>query len=318
MPTLDVQIRDCSGGLNPAACAYASGGLNPAATIQFKTAMSLLIFLLLASLPARPQASETLCLLTYNIRLDTPADGVNQWGNRKEKVAALLKKSEPDVFGVQEALHNQMLDLQALLPEYSNYGAGRDDGKTAGEFSAIFFKKEKFDLLQSGTFWLSETPEKPGSKSWDAAITRVCSWVELKAKRSGKTFFVFNTHFDHQGETARLNSAKLLQKRAIEIARTMPFIVMGDFNFEPSAQPYQVMQDQKLWKLQDAWLVGHRAKALKNCTFTGFEVGGETCRRIDYIFASEHFQVKSASIISEHDGKFYPSDHLPVMAALRF
>lgn len=260
----------------------------------------------------------TLRVLTYNIRLDTTADGVNQWPNRKEKLAGLLRKQAPHIFGVQEALHNQMLDLQTLMPEYTWYGAGRDDGKTKGEFSAIFYKKEIFEAKDSGTFWLSQTPDVPGSKSWDAAITRVCSWVKLAEKNTGEQFFVFNTHFDHIGEVARLESMKLIAKKVKEIAADQPYLLLGDFNSEPGSQPYAVAQDKSIWNLTDAWAADPKNAKAQPCTFTGFVVKDAECKRIDFIFTSPFFKVKSCHIIPENDGTYYPSDHLPVVADLGF
>ncbi len=277
-----------------------------------------ILFLLMFGLVATCKVKPELRVLTYNIRLDTPADGVNQWPKRKEKVADLLRKGAPHIFGVQEALHNQMLDLQTLMPEYAWYGAGRDDGKAAGEFSAIFYQKDKFTLLGSGTFWLSEMPDVPGSKSWDAAITRVCSWVKLAEKTSGGQFFVFNTHFDHVGQTARLRSMELIARKTKEIAADAPFVLMGDFNFEPSAPPYKVLENKALWDVTDAWASDTENKSAQPCTFTGFKVEGAECRRIDYIFLSPFFKVKSCRNITQNDGTHYPSDHLPVVADLAF
>jgi endonuclease/exonuclease/phosphatase family metal-dependent hydrolase len=149
--------------------------------------------------------------MSYNIRLDTEADGINQWKNRTDKVIALIKKNNPDLLGVQEALHNQMMDLQKGLSEYEFIGVGRDDGKEKGEYSAIFYKKDKFEVQFQKTFWLSETPSIPGSKSWDAAITRVVSFALLKDKITNKSFLYANTHFDHMGKEARKNSATLIK-----------------------------------------------------------------------------------------------------------
>lgn len=255
-------------------------------------------------------------LITWNIRLDTSADGVNQWSNRKQKVATLFQKHDPDIFGVQEALHSQMTDLESLLPAYDYYGVGRDDGKTAGEYSAIFYKKEKFTLLQSGTFWLSETPEVPGSKSWDAAITRICSWGKFQEKITGKHFFVFNTHFDHLGETARLESMKLIREKIRAIAKDALFVLMGDFNFEPSAAPYQVVNDTISWNIRDSYLTAEKNEAVQPCTWTGFRVENAECARIDYIFIPEKIKVKTYNIIGENDGRYFPSDHHPVVVDL--
>lgn len=257
-------------------------------------------------------------VLTYNIRLDTPADGVNQWGNRKGKVADLLRKEAPTIFGVQEALYNQMADLQTLMPDYAWYGAGRDDGKTKGEFSAIFYHKKYLVVRDSGTFWLSETPEVPGSKSWDAAITRVCSWVKLEVKGTDRRFFVFNTHFDHVGEKARLESMRLIAQKVKGIAGEAPFLLMGDFNCEPNSAPYAVTQDKSLWNVTDAWVSLAANANEKPCTFTGFKVEGAECRRIDYIFFNPYFKARKCRIINDHDGTHYPSDHLPVVADLIF
>lgn len=276
----------------------------------------------------RPFIFLTTCLLfscaptskfmTWNIRLDTPADGINQWPNRKEKVAALLQNQAPDIFGVQEALHHQMQDLTALLPAFGYTGVGRDDGKTAGEYSAIFYQKEKYTLLRNGTFWLSETPDVPGSKSWDAAITRICSWGEFQDQKTGRQFFVFNTHFDHIGEVARLKSMELISKKVRLIAGESPFVLMGDFNFEPTAPPYEVVKNATRWHIRDSYLAAEKNASEKPCTWTGFRVEGAECRRIDYIFTSEKIEVKSFDIIGENDGTFFPSDHLPVVAVLKF
>jgi endonuclease/exonuclease/phosphatase family metal-dependent hydrolase len=276
--------------------------------------MKFLLLPIVLLLAENCQPNLPLRFMTYNIRLDYEGDGVNHWPKRKDKLARLIQQQGPDVFGVQEAKHNQMQDLTTLLPAYESYGLGRDDGKLAGEFSAVFYKKEKFDLLQSGTFWLSETPAVPGSKSWDAAITRVCSWAQFSERKSGYRFFAFNTHFDHIGEVARLKSMELISQKVGEIAGGSPFILMGDFNFEPSALPYQVTTDTSRWQLKDSYLAAEKNLAERPCTFTGFKVEGAECRRIDYVFASPHWQVKTNAIIHENDGVYFPSDHLPVVA----
>jgi endonuclease/exonuclease/phosphatase family metal-dependent hydrolase len=276
----------------------------------------LLILLPLLSLSS--QQTVQLKVLTYNIRLDTPADGENQWPIRKEKVAGLLREQQPDIFGVQEALHNQMQDLEQLLPGYRWYGVGRDDAKTSGEYSALFYRSDKYEVIKSGTFWLSETPGIPGSKSWDAAITRICSWSYFREKASGRSFFVFNTHFDHQGAQARLKSMELIREKIRETAGSSPFVLMGDFNFQPTDAPYALVGDAAQWKVRDSFHAAEVKKTEDVCTFTGFKVEGAECRRIDYIFASEHCRVLSFDIIEQNDGRHFPSDHLPVLAELSF
>ncbi len=260
--------------------------------------------------------SNNLRLASWNIRLDTPSDGVNQWPNRKERVASLIKKLDPDIFGVQEALPNQMADLAALLPGYDHCGVGRDDGKSAGEHSAIFFKRKKFSLHQCNTFWLSETPEVPGSKSWDAALTRICSWAELHEVANGTHFYVFNTHFDHIGKIARQQSMELISERIGAIAKDHPFVLMGDFNTDPTEEPYKVATDTSRWKIQDSYLAASKNLATTQCTWTGFVVENAECQRIDFIFASEKIKVKTYNTLRENDGQYYLSDHLPVVVEL--
>jgi endonuclease/exonuclease/phosphatase family metal-dependent hydrolase len=256
--------------------------------------------------------SQTVTVMSYNIRMDTKADGVNQWGNRIEKVTDLIKKHNPDLFGVQEALHNQMMDLQNNLPDYQFVGVGRDDGKEKGEYSAIFYKKDKFEVLKQNTFWLSETPSIPGSKSWDAAITRVVTFAVVKEKSSGKSFIYANTHFDHIGKEARKNSANTIKHLLLDFMKdykAIPVLVSGDFNSEPTAEPYLNMIDGKELQLTDA-----RPGTDVTGTFCGFEVGKIECRTIDYIFHSPQWKASNYKVIQENDGKYYPSDHLPVMA----
>lgn len=263
--------------------------------------------------------SQTVAVMSYNIRLDTKADGVNQWGNRIEKVGDLIKKHDPDLLGVQEALHNQMMDLQKNLPDYQFVGVGRDDGKAKGEYSAIFYKKDKFEVLKQNTFWLSETPEIPGSKSWDAAITRVVTFAVLKEKNTGKSFIYANTHFDHIGNEARKNSTNVIKaylKGFIagstfnKSEKEIPILVSGDFNSEPTDEPYLNMINGKELVLADA----RPAKDLTG-TFCGFEVDKIECRTIDYIFHSAQWKASDYKVIQDHDGNYYPSDHLPVMAS---
>jgi endonuclease/exonuclease/phosphatase family metal-dependent hydrolase len=257
--------------------------------------------------------SQTVTVMSYNIRMDTKADGVNQWGNRIEKVTDLIKKHNPDLFGVQEALHNQMMDLQNNLPDYQFVGVGRDDGKEKGEYSAIFYKKDKFEVLKQNTFWLSETPTIPGSKSWDAAITRVVTFAVVKEKSSGKSFIYANTHFDHIGKEARKNSANTIKHLLLDFMKDykeIPVLVSGDFNSEPTAEPYLNMINGKELQLTDA-----RPGTDVTGTFCGFEVGKIECRTIDYIFHSPQWKASNYKVIQENDGKYYPSDHLPVMAS---
>src|SRR5688572_11824821 len=251
--------------------------------------------------------SQSIKVMTYNIRYDNPGDGINAWPKRIEKVTALIRKHNPDVIGVQEALHHQLKDLVKVLPDYSYIGVGRDDGKEKGEYSAILFRNSRFGLLSDSTFWLSETPQVPGSKSWDAAITRLVTKAKFFDKELKTDFIVFNTHFDHMGKEARLNSGAYLAG-AVASSRTkgeIPVLVTGDFNCERSEEAYRNVT------IKD--LVDTKPANDSTGTFCGFEVGKMECRVIDYIFHTKEWLLKNYSVITDNDGKHYPSDHLPVM-----
>ncbi len=269
---------------------------------------SFLVFLLLS---IGFTSAQSFKVMSYNIRLDTPVDSVNQWPKRTHKVVALIKKYDPDILGVQEAIHHQLMDLLKGLPEYDYIGVGRDDGKTKGEYSAILYKKSKFTILQQNTFWLSESPEVAGSKSWDAAITRVASWGKLQDKKSKKEFLVINTHFDHIGKEARKKSAELLKLKAVEIVNNLPVIITGDFNFTREDSPYAAIMDSK-----GIALIDPLAKEPVG-TSCGFKVNSRECKGIDYIFHSSQWSSSDYKVIQDNDGKYYPSDHLPVMATLK-
>ena len=254
--------------------------------------------------------AQPLKVMTYNIRYDNPGDGVNQWSDRKIKVFTLLKKYDPDIFGVQEALHHQLTDISGNLKEYEFFGAGRDDGKQKGEYSAIFFRKDRFKVLEQNTFWLSETPQVPGSKNWDAAITRVVTWARLQDQKSKKVFLMINTHFDHIGKESRRHSAALLKDSAAAIGKQLPVIITGDFNFTRDKPPYEVMMNPSPIPLMDT------APAEAPGTACGFGVNSRPCSAIDYIFHTSDWKSENYQVIKDHDGTNYPSDHLPVMVTL--
>jgi endonuclease/exonuclease/phosphatase family metal-dependent hydrolase len=254
--------------------------------------------------------AQTFKVMTYNIRYDTPQDSVNQWPKRAHKVYALIKKYDPDLLGLQEVLHHQLTDLLANLPAYSYIGVGRDDGKTKGEYSCILYKKAAFDVVQQNTFWLSETPDVPGSKNWDAAITRVASWGKFKDKKTNKEFLMINTHFDHIGKEARKQSALLLKQKAFEIDKKLPFVITGDFNCTREEEPYTAIREPKGVVLTDP------APSNPPGTFSSFKVKSRSDRGIDYIFHTKEWKSSDYKVIQDNDGKYYPSDHLPVMTTL--
>jgi endonuclease/exonuclease/phosphatase family metal-dependent hydrolase len=249
-------------------------------------------------------------VMTYNIRLDTDKDGINAWPNRKSKVFELIKKYDPDVLGVQEALHHQLQDLIADLNGYDYVGVGRDDGKKGGEYSAILYKREKIQVGDNGTFWLSETPEIPGSKSWDAAITRVASWAKVTDK-ANKEFLLVNTHFDHIGKEARKNAADLITKKIESLGKNLPVILTGDFNCTRSDAPYEILMKSQKPKFVDP------APSPAPGTFCSFELNKIECNAIDYIFFTPDWELNKYTVIQDNDGKYYPSDHLPVLVELK-
>jgi endonuclease/exonuclease/phosphatase family metal-dependent hydrolase len=254
--------------------------------------------------------AQSVKVMTYNIRYDTPVDSINQWGKRTSKVYALIKKYDPDILGIQEALHNQVTDLVGNLEAYAYIGVGRDDGKTSGEYSAILYKKSRFTITKEGTFWLSPTPTVAGSKGWDAAITRVATWAIMKENNSGKSFFVLNTHFDHIGKEARRQSALIIKKRGAELAGGLPTIITGDLNCTREEPPYQAIMGSEGLSLIDP------APAPAPGTFCSFKINTITCRPIDYVLHTAQWKASGYQAISDNDGKYYPSDHLPVMVQL--
>lgn len=260
-----------------------------------------------------------LTVMTWNIRYNNPDDGVNAWPHRKDWVAEIVVQNEIDVAGFQEVLHGQFDDLKSRLPNMDSYGVGRDDGKLAGEFCPIFWRKERFELLAKSTFWLSATPEVPGSKGWDAALPRIASWVQLKDRLTGNNSYVLNTHFDHRGEQARTESAALLLKQMRAQFAGQPVILTGDFNTQPETRPYRILTGADEAKAGPVYRDSYQHSLQKptgpKSTWNGFEAIVPD-RRIDFIFTTPSVKVMNVKILEDQrDGRF-PSDHLPVLTTL--
>ncbi len=283
----------------------------PSSDFYRKYILSLL--LLFIATPAFSQNDSTLNVMSFNIRYNNPADGEYAWPNRKDRVASIIRFHEADLVGLQEVLRGQIDDLEELLPQYRWIGVGRDDGEDGGEFSPIFYKPDRFNVLDTGTFWLSETPEVIGSKSWDAAITRIANWALMQDLESKQEFLYLNTHFDHRGVEARTNSAALIIDRIETLAQGRPIIVSGDFNVPPSAAAYDTMTSA----LDDSYLKSSITPHGPEGTFGGFEVGSTANdRRIDYIFVDSSINVWRYAALSDQWNGSYPSDHLPVLIEL--
>jgi len=258
-------------------------------------------------LPAVYGQSAT--FLTYNIRYDTPNDSADAWPERRDFLAGQLRFHKPDVFGIQEGLRRQVEYLQQELPDYKHVGVGRDDGREAGEYSALFYRADRFRALESGTFWLSETPDKV-SKGWDAALPRICTWALLEDSAAGSRLWVFNTHFDHIGTAARKASAALILQKISEKNTTGdPVVLMGDFNAEAEEEPIAVLQTT----LNEARDASREPPFGPEGTFNGFKFHEPVNRRIDYIFVSPGQHVLQYAVLSDSRNCRYPSDHLPVL-----
>jgi endonuclease/exonuclease/phosphatase family metal-dependent hydrolase len=276
--------------------------------------MNRLIIVLLTVAFTLTATAQNLKVMTYNIRYKNKHDGANKWDNRKDQVATIIKKA--DVAGLQEVLDVQLKDLENLLPGYTHIGVGRDNGKTKGEYSAIFYKKDKLDVLESGTFWLSDEPEKVGKKGWDAGLPRICTWAKFKYKANGQEFYMFNTHFDHKGTKARAESAKLVIAQIKAIAKGKPTIFTGDLNLTEDFEGYTtlVAKDNGV-NLVDAFHLTS-TKGEMNTDY-GFDVSNKNGKKIDYIFTGPGWTVDSHTILTDHTGASYPSDHLPILAEMK-
>ena len=296
------------------------------------------IIFLVAFLLASSLFSQELRVATYNLRYDNPQDSLNNWQYRKSTVAKLIRFHDFDIFGTQEGLKHQLDYLQEEMSGYAYIGVGRDDGKDGGEHSAIFYKKDLFELLDKGNFWLSEDTTKP-NKGWDAVLPRICSWGKFREKSSGLTFFFFNAHFDHVGTIARRESAKLILNKIKEITGTSPTIVTGDFNVDQHSPSYNVLESSN--KLADTYDTAELRYGADG-TFNRFKVNSRTESRIDHIFITKDFKVTKHGILTdtyqtdmeelkklENSGTYprdislfenearLPSDHYPVLAVLK-
>lgn len=277
------------------------------------------------------QQTQPLVIGTYNIRNDNKGDVKegNGWQERLPVITSIIEYVDYDIFGAQEVLASQLNEMQSKLPEYVHVGVGRDDGKEKGEFSPIFYKKDRFKELASGTFWMSETPDKP-SKGWDAQLPRVCSWVHLQDKKSKKKVWFFNLHMDHIGVKAREESGKLVLKKMKELAKDEAVILTGDFNFDQNSPNYELIRNSNY--VADSYDLTPK-KMVWNGTFNSFKGNSWTDSRIDHVFVNKAIKVKHLAVLtesyraevkdSEDNGKKkyeskMPSDHFPVVVRALF
>ena len=261
--------------------------------------------------------SQSLNVMTFNLRYNNTGDSLNAWTYRKDNAASQILFYNVHLLGVQEALNDQMMDLLQRLPKYKTFGGGRDDGKTKGEYSAIFYDSIRLEKLDGAMFWLSQTPDVPGSKGWDAAITRMVTWCKFKDKQTQKIFFAFNTHFDHIGKIARAESAKMILQKVKEIAGLTPVIFSGDFNATPSDDPIKIIVDpSNPDHLIDSKLISQTPHYEPQGTFNGFESKEKINEPIDHIFIKNNVKVLKHATLSESWQGRFSSDHFPVFAVV--
>lgn len=254
--------------------------------------------------------------MTFNIRYANPDDGPDYWDNRREAVVRMVEEVKPGVMGIQEGLAPQVAFLDSALTGYSYVGVGRDDGHEAGEYAAVFYNDSLYAPVEDGHFWLSETPDS-ACLGWDAVCIRIATWVKLREKATGREFLVFNTHFDHIGVVARQESAKLLLSRVHEFGDSIPTVIMGDFNFpvtDPSLAP--LMNTPTFTEVRGSNAAKPQGDSLPQVTYRGFG-HGEPGELIDHIFCQK-FVPESYEVITSGYGVPYLSDHLPVLAVLRY
>lgn len=263
-----------------------------------------------------PCQAQTITWATFNIRYDNPADQSNNWQFRKDTVTRFIQAQDMDIVGMQEVLHNQLEDLLQRLPGYKSIGVGRDDGKTKGEYAPILYKEDRFEVLDSNTFWLSQYPDSIGFIGWDGACTRIATWAKMKDRQSGKIFMAVNTHFDHVGVTARREGALLIIRKIKEIVGDRPAVLTGDFNVNDQSEAYRTITSNA-FVLKDAAKIAGKQTGV-DYTFHNFgQISSEQCEKIDFIFVTPQIKVLDSFIPKEAaPGSKFLSDHNPQIVHL--
>ena len=292
----------------------------PRQKLFFRLSSFFLFLLFIFSLVGGVAPSSRVVVLSFNIRYFNLRDGQNAWPFRREKVVTTLKFHQVDIAGLQEVLWPQLKELAQALPEYSWLGVGRDDGRRKGEFNPIFYHRERFKVIDWGTFWLAEKPDSPGQRGWDAACPRIVTWARLKMLGRGEEFLCLNTHFDHVGEKARRESARLLKRWLSQriAGKKWPVVLLGDFNASPEEEPYHILTNsqEEGWAFQDAGQISRVPPYGSSFTFNGFREEVFPDQRIDYVFVLNVAAVHRYGVLSVRwDGR-YASDHFPVLAEI--
>lgn len=271
--------------------------------------------LFLAVAYGKAEDKEVLKIATFNLRMDTPSDGENAWLHRKDMVNDLIRFYGFDLFGTQEGFTHQLNDI-LRLSDYRFIGVGRDDGKDAGEHCAIFYRSDRFKVLDQGDFWLSEHPEKPG-RGWDGTCcNRICTWGKFEDLKNHKQFYFFNVHYEYEGDVARRESSNLMISRIKSIAGNQPVFLTGDFNAFPTEEPIRILNDSGF--LNDSYKITKEAPFGPVCTYHGYDSTVKTEERLDYIWVTDSIQIDKYGVLTNTLYGHTPSDHFPVMVVAEF
>ena len=271
-----------------------------------------------ALLPASVHAAEPLRVLSFNLRYINPGDtDARTWVARRDQVGKIIRDDKADLIGVQEAFRSMLDDVAERVPGYQEIGVGREDGGAAGEYTAILVRRDRFAVQDSGTFWLSDTPEVPNSRTWNNRVTRICTWARLQDKTDGKIFYFYNTHLDHESQEAREKGVELILNHLAARSPSAPFVITGDFNAgedNPAIAKLKAADVQPI----DSWRGLHlQIPASESGTAHGFS-GAKDQKKIDYIFVPNKTRLIEAEILHDNENGNYPSDHYPIRATFEF
>jgi len=278
----------------------------------------LIIFLIILTCCSKHSDEKLIKVMTLNLRYDNPRDSANAWPNRASIVYNFLENENPDLLGMQEVLAHQYELLDSVLSDYGSVGVGRSDGAKSGEMNPVFFRKERFDLVRTITFWLSETPGIPGSMAWGASLPRIVTWIELVDRKTNEHLYFFNTHFAHDSDSARIMSSKLLLSKVDSISEGSPFIITGDFNMLPDSKGYAVLTGpaESVPLLKDSYIISEKRPYGPAYTFNGFS-DKQGSGRIDYVFVKDGLKVLEQRTLIKKEHGIFISDHWPVEAIVK-
>lgn len=283
---------------------------------RFTVLIIVVVYIVLAGCSGKKGPNE-ISVMTLNIRYDNPEDSVNAWSSRSSIVYDVIRREKPDLLGLQEVLYHQYNYLDSLLTGYESAGVGRDDGGRSGEMNPVFYRKDRFNMVRNVTFWLSDTPEVPGSKAWSSSLPRIVTWTQLVDKKTDEHMFFFNTHFAHDSDTARIMSARLLMSTVDSIAAGFPFVITGDFNVMPGSEAYSLLTGpaESIPLFKDSKDISEENPEGPAYTFNGFSDEPGSIR-LDYIFVSNDMRVLQHRTLMKKEQGVFVSDHWPVIAVV--